>query len=163
MTRRSTQRCGLRRQLLALTLGFAGMALSQGAAAQGSVAAGQASYDKTCVACHQPGGKGMAGLAPALAGTLAPLMGQEDGRRYVAGVLVHGLSGRIVSQGMTFVGAMPPQAALSDAELAEVANYLARSLNGAKDDVFKAEDFARERSAKTSHKDLRELRQRLLP
>ena len=110
-----------------------------------------------------PGGKGMAGLAPALAGTLTPLVGQEDGRKYIAGVLVHGLSGKIVSQGVTFMGAMPPQSAVSDDELAEIGNYLARDLNGAKDNVFTAKDIAQERTLKTSHKDLRDLRQRLIP
>lgn len=129
----------------------------------GAGAADAGVYDKQCVACHQPGGKGMAGLAPALAGTLAPMVASDDGRRYIAQVLLQGLSGRIVSQGQTFVGAMPPQAALADADLAAVANYLARDLNGAAADAFSADDFARARAQpKPAHKELRELRERLL-
>ena len=131
-------------------------------AAPAALPAGLAVFDKQCVACHQAGGSGMAGLAPALAGALAPLLGTDDGRRYVAQVLIHGLSGRIVSQGHVFMGAMPSQSALSDAELADVTNYLARDLNGAKASMFSADDFVRARSAKLTHKDLREMRERVL-
>lgn len=136
--------------------------LSTAAGAQPAVPAGQAVFERQCAACHQADGKGLPGMAPALAQVLAPLPGQEDGRRYLAQVLVHGLSGRIVSQGQTFVGAMPPQAPLSDTELADVANYVARDLNGAAESPFAAADFARTRSEKVTHKDLRELRGKLL-
>ncbi|WP_326537402.1 c-type cytochrome [Pseudorhodoferax sp.] len=122
--------------------------------------AGQAVYDRSCAACHQPGGKGMAGLAPALAGTLGPLLAADDGRRYLAQVLVHGLSGRIVTQGLGFTGVMPGQAALGDAELAAVANYLARELNDGTAAPYAAEEFARLRGEKVSHKDLRAVRER---
>ena len=150
-------------RIAAASLVSLAFALSAGSASAQAVPNCLAAYNKTCAACHMPGGKGMAGLAPALAGTLTPLVGQEDGRKYIAGVLVHGLSGKIVSQGVTFMGAMPPQSAVSDDELAEIGNYLARDLNGAKDNVFTAKDIAQERTLKTSHKDLRDLRQRLIP
>jgi mono/diheme cytochrome c family protein len=131
-------------------------------AADAAPPAGLAVFDKQCMACHQAGGSGMAGLAPALAGALAPMLGSDDGRHYVAQVLIHGLSGRIVSQGHVFMGAMPSQSALSDAELADVTNYLARDLNGAKASVFSADDFVRARATKLTHKDLREMRERVL-
>jgi len=132
-------------------------------AADVATPAGLLIYEKHCVACHQIGGQGVPGLAPALAGTLASVVATEEGRRYVASVLLHGLSGRIVSQGQVLIGAMPAQTQLSDAELVDVANYLAKDLNRAPDAVFLAEDFARSRGSKISHKDLRILRARLIP
>jgi mono/diheme cytochrome c family protein len=127
-----------------------------------AVPAGQAVFDRVCAACHQSGGKGNPGVAPTLAGPLAPLFAGADGKRYVAGVLTQGLSGKISSSGEMFMGAMPTQAALSDAELTDVANYLARDLNGAADAPFSADDIRQARTAKAPHKDLRALREKLL-
>ena len=131
-------------------------------AADTTPADGLAVYNQACAACHQPGGKGMAGFAPPLAGTLAPLLARDEGRRYLAQVLVHGLSGRIVSQGQVFNLAMAPQAGLSDAELAAVAGYVARELNNSEGRGPTVEDIAAARAAKPSHKELREQRDRLL-
>jgi mono/diheme cytochrome c family protein len=131
--------------------------------AQVNVPEGQAVYERHCLACHQAGGKGAPGLAPAVAQVLAPLNAREDGARYIAQVLVHGLSGRIVSQGQVFNGAMPPQSSLSDDELAQVANHLVRDLNGDTAARFTAADFARTRTEKVSHKALRDLRAKLMP
>ena len=138
-----------------------GLALLAAAAQASEVPApGRAVFDARCAACHNAGGQGTAGIAPALAGTL-PHLGSEDGRRYLSQVLVHGLSGRIVSQGQVFTGAMPAQAAIPDEELAAVANYLAQELNGGTAPLFAAEDFAQARTLKPTHKALRELRERL--
>ena len=136
------------------------LAASGGAFAQAQPAMGQAFFDRTCAACHQPGGKGLAGLAPALAETLGPLLAQDEGRHYVAQVMVNGLSGKITSQKQVFNLAMPPQGGFSDAELAEAAHYVA-SLNGSSV-TFAPEDIARARASALSHKQLRELRERLL-
>lgn len=132
-------------------------------AADVATPAGLLIFEKHCVACHQAGGQGLPGLAPALAGTLASVVTHEEGRRYVASVLLNGLSGRIVSQGRVLIGAMPIQAQLSDSELADVANYIAKDFNRAPDAGFLADDFARLRGSKVSHKDLRTLRARLIP
>lgn len=131
-------------------------------AADMAPADGLAVFSQACAACHQPGGKGMAGLAPPLAGTLAPLLARDEGRRYLAQVLVHGLSGRIVSQGQVFNLAMAPQAALSDEQLAAVAGYVARELNNSEGRGPSIEDIVAARAARPSHKELRELRDRLL-
>ena len=138
----------------------AAAAIGGNAFAQVDAAAGQAFFDKNCAACHQAGGKGQAGLAPPLAGVLGPILGPEDGQQYVLQVLVHGLSGKIVSQGQVFNLAMPPQGTFSDAELAAVATYLG-TLNGSAV-AFTPEDVARARAAKVTHKQMREVRDRLL-
>lgn len=140
-------------------------ALAASVAAPAAAAAddGAALFGQHCAACHGPAGAGVPGMAPALAGPLAPLFGSEDGRRYVRDVLLHGLSGRIVSQGQVFVGAMSPQARLGDAELAAIASHLAAGLNGHAEPGLAAEDFARARQARPSHKELRERRSRLMP
>jgi mono/diheme cytochrome c family protein len=128
-------------------------------------AAGEALFRNDCFACHGDKGQGIAGIAPALAGPLALSLKQEEGRNYVSRVLIYGLSGRIVSQGQTFTGAMPVHSNLSDVELAGVANYLAQNLNGVPESAFKPEDFAHTRSLKPAptHKELRELRSRVMP
>ena len=151
-----------RASILAGAVLITGMVQLPALAADTAPADGQAVFNQACAACHQPGGKGMAGLAPPLAGTLAPLLARDEGRRYLAQVLVHGLSGRIVSQGQVFNLAMAPQAALSDAELAAVAGYVAGELNNSEGRGPTALDIAAARTAKPSHKELRELRDRLL-
>jgi mono/diheme cytochrome c family protein len=133
------------------------------AARADDTAAGKTAFDTRCVACHGAGGVGTPGLAPALAGSLKAAIAQPDGPGYVQQVLLQGLSGRIVSQGQTFMGAMPSQAAVDDAELAAIANYLARDLNGAAANAFSADGFRAARDSKPSHKALRDLRARLLP
>lgn len=132
-------------------------------AADVTVPAGLAVFNANCVACHQAGGQGMPGLAPALAGPLAPMLSAADGNRYVSLVLTQGLSGKIVSAGQAFNGAMPAQTALSDADLAAVANYVARDLNGVAASNFTADDFAKAKATKVAHKDLREMRARAMP
>lgn len=129
--------------------------------ADAGTAPGRAVFQSRCAACHNSEGQGTPGIAPALAGTLAQHADSAEGRRYLSAVLLNGLSGRIVSQGQTFMGAMPSHAALSDAELAAVASYVTHDLNGSGAAAFSAEEFARARTDKATHKELRELRERL--
>jgi len=121
-------------------------------------------FASNCFACHGAQGQGVPGLAPALAGPLSPVLARPEGRGYVLRVLLHGLSGRIVSQGQTFVGAMPSQAALSDADLVALGTHLA-GLNGQTGAPFDAAEVAaaRAESPAPSHKALRELRARVMP
>jgi mono/diheme cytochrome c family protein len=134
----------------------------QASAQPADTAAGRTVFQSVCAACHNANGQGTPGLAPSLAGTLAKHADSEDGRRYISQVLLNGLSGRIVSQGQTFMGAMPAQATLSDEQLAAVATYVTKELNGSQVAAFTAEEFAKARAAKPTHKELRELREQLL-
>jgi len=71
----------------------------------------QADYMLNCQGCHLPDGTGAPGKVPSLRTSLAPLAQSEAGRRYL--VQVPGAA----------------QSALSDAELAQVLNWMVRTLS----------------------------------
>lgn len=135
---------------------FLGLALLCGSAA---ALDGKAIFDGHCAACHQPDGAGAAGLAPPLLGTLGKRVGSPVGRQYMAGVMVAGLAGKLVSKGVTYNGAMPNWQQFSDEELAGVANYVLTTFNGpelaADHRPLTAEEFAAMRANKPSGKQLR--------
>lgn len=106
---------------------------------------GAALFAQHCAACHQVDGSGTVGLAPPLKGDHWARLGAD--RAYLAGVLVHGLSGPIKIGGQTFVGSMPSFGAqLDDATLADIATHV-RKLQGAQDAApFAADDIRAARS-----------------
>lgn len=86
--------------------------------------AGEAIFARSCAGCHGVAGGGIPGFAPALD---RPAFWQslgEDAPFYLGGVLVSGIAGRMVVDGVPFIGAMPRQAMLDDAELLAVSAYL---------------------------------------
>jgi len=83
-------------------------------------AAGARVYANVCAACHQPDGRGLAGLAPPLRDSdwvLGP-----DTR--LCRIVLHGVRGPISAAGQQFDGEMPSQAALADQDLAAALSYL---------------------------------------
>lgn len=82
-----------------------------------------------CSACHQPGGEGAPGVAPSLHSSVWPVLG-DQAPRYITLVLLNGLTGRLEVDGEVFNGGMPMQAAMSDEQLAAVANHVLGSFNG---------------------------------
>ncbi len=91
------------------------------------VAAGKEVYGAVCQACHQADGKGLSGQFPPLAGS-----GEFYGdAQNMARIIVHGLQGEIVVQGVTYNSAMPGQGALSDYEIAAAATYVRSSWGNA--------------------------------
>ena len=84
--------------------------------------AGEGLYQR-CLACHQPGGEGIPGVFPPLKDRLAKIVATTEGREYVTMVLTSGLVGTIEIDGQRYIGAMPAQG-LTDAEAAEVLNYI---------------------------------------
>ncbi|WP_428393895.1 c-type cytochrome [Lichenicoccus sp.] len=84
-------------------------------AAQASVASGRVLYASNCAPCHQADGAGVTGAIPNLAGNDA--LRADDPADAVMPMLA-GLKG----QGD--YGAMPPFDALSDANIADIANYI---------------------------------------
>lgn len=101
------------------------------------MAAGEQVYGNVCAACHQADGKGLAGQFPPLAGS----GGFYGDAQNMAKIVVKGLSGEIVVQGVTYNSAMPSQAALSDYELAAAMTY-ARNSWGNADGVVLPSDVA---------------------
>jgi mono/diheme cytochrome c family protein len=72
----------------------------------------QANYKLNCMGCHSEDGSGAPGKVPSVRNTLVPFAQTPAGRRYL--VQVPGTS----------------QSALSDPEIAELLNWMIRSLSG---------------------------------
>lgn len=90
------------------------------AAAAAGAADGGALYAAQCAACHQPTGKGVAGVFPPLDGS-EWVSGDE---RVLANILLHGIDGEIEVLGTAYKGSMPSFQRLSDGELAAIATWL---------------------------------------
>lgn len=133
------------------------------AAALPAVAAdGAAVFAAHCAVCHQPGGVGLPGLAPPLAGTLGERL-QVAGRGYLPRVVTHGMVGPITVQGQRYAGAMPPFAAqLPDEALAAVLNHVLDGFNaGALPEghqPYTAAELAEARAERLGPNDVRKLR-----
>lgn len=83
--------------------------------------AGRTRYQTLCVACHQLGGQGLAGLAPPLAGS----EWVEGPESRFARIILHGVRGEITAAGVSFNVEMPPLgAALDDESIAEIMTYV---------------------------------------
>lgn len=105
--------------LLALSLAMPMTAMADGAAV----------YAKHCVACHQPGAVGAPGLAPPLAGNIGQAAASDPGKRYLASVVLHGLSGPIEVDGVRYQSVMKSfGAALTDDEVVDVLGHLLRDI-----------------------------------
>lgn len=101
---------------------------------------GKQVYTANCVACHQAGGTGVAGVFPPLTGS-EWVTGQP---RVLANILLHGVEGELAVKGTVYKGTMPAFAQLGDSELAAVASYV-RSNWSNQAPAVAAEAFAAER------------------
>ena len=96
---------------------------------------GKQVYMGLCFACHQPDGKGMAGIFPPLAASDFLLADRERAIR----IILKGLTGPVTVNGVTLSSAMPPQeATLTDTQVADVLTYIYNSW-GNQGDAFKAD------------------------
>jgi mono/diheme cytochrome c family protein len=135
------------------------------AAAPAALAApdGAASFADHCVVCHQADAQGATGLAPSLAGTLAPYASTAQGRQYLSQILISGMAGRIESQGQTLIGNMPAFATtLDDATIAATINYVLATYNGVAAAPITPASVAAARAAAPSAADTRHLRAAIL-
>lgn len=157
--KRGGKRCGVAAVLSLSALLMAGAGSAQAAEE------GEALFNQHCAVCHQPGGIGAPGLAPALASLLGKRVSAPGGREYLPRVLLGGLSGAIVAGGEKFNGMMLPFPQLSDEQLAALSHYLLGTLN--KDTLaadfapLTAADFAAWRGKPASSAENRKLRTQL--
>lgn len=87
------------------------------------VRAGQKIYGESCIACHQPHGGGVPGIAPPLAGSEWVTGSPER----LARVVMHGLYGPIEVNGQTWNLSMPPLGVYDDEQIASVLSYIRRA------------------------------------
>ncbi len=84
---------------------------------------GLAVYNRTCIACHGPDGKGVPGAFPPLDGSTWPVGDPSIPIR----ILLLGLQGPIEVSGQKFENIMPPHTDLKDDEIADVLTYVRQS------------------------------------
>ncbi|AXQ28303.1 cytochrome c [Solimonas sp. K1W22B-7] len=90
---------------------------------------GAALYAQRCAVCHQTQGQGIAGHAPPLTG-MEQWLATEEGRTYIARVVIHGLAGPITVRGQPYSDLMLTfRWRLQDDDLVAVLRYVAETLN----------------------------------
>ena len=101
-----------------------------------AAAPGETTFTANCASCHQPGGKGLAGSFPPLAGN--PVVKGDPVK--VIHIVKYGLTGKIMVGPDTYNGMMPPWASqLSDAQIAGVITYIRTSWGNSASPVTDAE------------------------
>lgn len=86
----------------------------------GPIAVGRTLYAATCGACHQANGQGLDGLAPPLAGS-DWVTGPEE---RLARIILHGLTGPITVNDVTYQMEMPALSVFDDEQIAGVMSYV---------------------------------------
>ena len=109
---------------------FAAALLTSGMAFGAS--AGAEVFADHCAVCHGAKAEGIPGSFPPLGSQIEAFAAMPAGRDYLVMVLFAGLIGSVNVAGSPYVGAMPPQNMLSEAEVAAVLNYLASGLGKSK-------------------------------
>ena len=107
--------------LAAVLLGFGPMAGARAQAGEGARV-----FEKVCAACHQADGGVLGEVFPPVRD--ADYL-REDPKRTIH-VVINGLSGPIVVNGVEYDAAMPPMGYLSDEEVAAVLSFLLEEWNG---------------------------------
>ena len=87
------------------------------------IEAGKALFAGTCSTCHQPDGKGMAGVFPPLA--KSDYIAADKSR--LAKVILHGLQGPVKVNGVDYNSIMPPMSQLTDDEVANISTFVLNS------------------------------------
>ncbi len=117
-------------------------------------------YGSNCGICHH-GGQGMAGSVPPLTGRIDRIALTPEGKRYLAAVLMNGLSGPIKANGVAYEAEMPPFRYLSDEDAAQILTYLSSQGTTKPAPVITAVDVAEARAHRVGASGVATLRETL--
>lgn len=84
---------------------------------------GKRVYDQYCKACHMTDGSGVKGMHPPLVNNKT-VTGNND---KLIEVTMKGMSGKVVIDGVTYNGIMPPHNHLTNQQIVDVLNYVRQS------------------------------------
>lgn len=119
------------------------------------VAAGAKVFETNCQVCHQAGGVGVSGAFPRLAGRVPVIAASPDGRKFLAKLVLNGMSGSVTVDGQRIMGVMPGFGQFSDADAAAALTYVSTLDAGKKPPkAFTPADIAAARTAKVSPSDM---------
>lgn len=96
---------------------------------------GKQVYNSVCLACHMADGSGVPGMHPPLIGTEWVL---GDKERLIK-LMLEGMSGKIVVDGELYNSVMPPNAHLSDKQIADVLTYVRASFGNSANEITEEE------------------------
>lgn len=102
---------------------------------------------KRCAACHLATGAGVPGAFPPLAADVRNLSKSAAGRKYLALVVIKGVSGPLTVDGKLYRGVMPAQPNLNDAEVASVLNHVISKVAKGNGSAFTANEIVTARKA----------------
>jgi len=126
-------------------------------------------YDRRCATCHLKNGRGVKSVYPPLANHISSLLQTELGTRYVAYVILHGLSIPLEIDGVKYNGVMPSVVRdLKDETIFYVLQDLKKRFpdqnHDLKDqtDLITLQDIALIRASKKSRIELQDLRAKAL-
>jgi mono/diheme cytochrome c family protein len=107
-----------------------------------SVGRGQEVYTANCISCHMEQGEGIENVYPPLAKS-DYLKGDKN---KLTNQVLHGITGEIKVNNVTYDGEMTPFEHLSDQEISDVLNYVRNSW-GNKGDAIKPEEVKVQRKS----------------
>ncbi len=81
---------------------------------------GKKVYESTCLACHMRNGTGVPGMHPPL--TESDFVNGDPDKLIT--IILKGLSGKVEVKGKIYNGIMPPQANLTDQQIADVLTFI---------------------------------------
>ena len=111
-------------RLLLLVLLISGPAIAEDKSPSGEAS-------QRCAACHLADGAGVPGAFPPLKHRAAKIASTAEGRAYLVAVVNVGLMGSITIDGIPYMGVMPAQGTLYDAQgVSDVLNYAVQVIDG---------------------------------
>ncbi len=90
---------------------------------------GQNVYNQFCSGCHMANGQGNPGAFPPVANSIGSFVKAKEGRALLVHIVAFGIQGQLKSHGKTYSGFMPPFAQLSNAQVADLYNFILNEWN----------------------------------